>query len=83
MVLVTALSVVLMAVPLVLAAAEEWRKKRHSESLDPRTYQVLVDLHAIRRRFDVALFKFQLGRDMADARRRLDAELEQLDGRKP
>lgn len=80
MVLVTALCVLLvLAVSLALAVSKAWHKRRRSVSLDPRQYQVLVDLHTIRRRFDVALFKFQLGRDMSDARRRLHAELDEMD----
>jgi len=79
MVLVTVLCAFLvLAVSLLLAVSMGWRTRRRSVSLDPRTYQVLVDLHTIRRRFDVALFTFQLGRDMAEARRRLDAELDEL-----
>jgi hypothetical protein len=42
------------------------------------TYQVMVDLHAIRRRFDLAHFKFELRRDGADARRALLADLRKL-----
>jgi hypothetical protein len=80
MVLVTALCVLLvLAVSLVLVVSETWRKRRRSVSLDPRQYQVRVDLHTIRRRFDLALFKLHLERDMAEARRRLEAELAELD----
>ena len=39
------------------------------------TYQVAVHLHAIRRRFDLAQFNFELRRDAADARRALHADL--------
>jgi hypothetical protein len=43
-------------------------------------YQVMVELHRIRRRFDVALLKSELRADAADARRALRAALHKLDG---
>jgi len=43
------------------------------------SYRLLVDLYAIRRRLDVAQFKAELDRDTADARRRLYAELRELE----
>jgi hypothetical protein len=46
---------------------------------DRRTYETLVELHRIRRRFDVAQLKSELRRDGADARRVLRAELDELD----
>jgi hypothetical protein len=49
---------------------------------DKVSYRVLVDLHAIRRRFDLARFKADVRRDGADARRELRAELERLDKRR-
>jgi len=42
---------------------------------------VMVDLHAIRRRFDVARFKLDTRRDAADIRRELRDELRRLDER--
>lgn len=47
-----------------------------------RDYRAMVELHAIRRRADVASFKTGLRRDVADARRQLRAELNDVDGRR-
>jgi hypothetical protein len=47
---------------------------------DGGVYWAMVELHRIRRRFDVAQLKFELRRDGADARRVLRAELDKLDG---
>jgi predicted transcriptional regulator len=57
-----------------------WLSKR--PSADVQTYRTLVELHRIRRRFDVAQLKSELRRDAADARRALRAELARLDGRR-
>jgi hypothetical protein len=68
----------LVAVPVVLILLSV-RSRRGKP--DKRAYQVLVDLHAIRRRFDLAQFKFELRRDAADARRALRADLRKLSKR--
>ena len=47
---------------------------------DGGVYRAMVDLHRIRRRFDVAQLKFESRRDGADARRELRAELDEFDG---
>jgi hypothetical protein len=66
---------------LVLFAA--WRRKgQRKKQIDPATYQAMADLYAIRRRLGVALFKLQLGRDTAEARRRLSAELDETESKK-
>lgn len=56
------------------------RTQRQRE-LSPADYQVMVELHTIRRRFDLALFKLELKRKAAEARRNLRAELHELDQR--
>jgi hypothetical protein len=43
-------------------------------------YRALVELHRIRRRFDVAQLNSELRRDGADVRRALRAELDKRDG---
>lgn len=61
-----------------LALVAAWRRRaRRSKRIDPATYQAMADLYAIRRRLDVALFKLRLSGDMAEARRRLGAELDE------
>jgi len=47
-------------------------------AVDGQTYQAMVELHRIRRRFDLAWLKFELQRDGVAARRALQAELRQL-----
>jgi|GEM_PF-3628648 len=60
----------------LLALVTAWRRSaRRKKRIDPATYQAMADLYAIRRRLGVALFKLQLSRDTAEARRRLNAEL--------
>ena len=64
----------------LLALVTAWRRKtRREKRIDPATYQVMADLYAIRRRLGVALFKLQLSRDTAEARRRLSAELDEVE----
>jgi hypothetical protein len=53
-----------------------WR--RANPKPDEGTYQVMVGLHLIRRRFDVSQFKVELRRDAADRRRQLRDELNEL-----
>jgi hypothetical protein len=74
----TAVYVALLVVA-VLVLVGVWHQERRPAK--PTVDQVTVELHAIRRRFDVAWFRFQLGRDAADARRRLDAELRMMEDR--
>jgi hypothetical protein len=52
---------------------------------DEGDYQAMVELHRIRRRFDVSQFKSEVRRDAADARRELRDELSEMDrrGRQP
>lgn len=45
------------------------------------SYRLLVELYAIRRRLDVARYKFDVRRDAAEARRSLRAELRELERR--
>lgn len=45
------------------------------------SYRLLADLYAIRRRLDVARFKFDVRHDAAEARHRLRAELRELERR--
>jgi hypothetical protein len=45
---------------------------------DPALYQMTVDLHAIRRREELAQFKHEVKRDAAEARRDLRKELGSL-----
>lgn len=71
----------LIAVSLVLVLADGW-VTRHSANADSRdSDQVIVALHRIRCRFQVAQFKVELRRDAAEQRRRLDKELREFDGR--
>lgn len=53
--------------------------RRPRRRLNATDYRTMVELHAIRRRFDVACFASALKRDMADARRRLQAEMDEVD----
>jgi hypothetical protein len=68
--------VVVVVVVLVLLSRQDNRPE-----IDRLTYQTMVDLHAIHRRFDLGWFKFELRRDAADAQRELRAELRKLEER--
>jgi hypothetical protein len=58
------------------------RSRRGRQAAPDRLdYQVMVELHRIRRRFDVALLKSEIRADAADARRALRAALHKLDGK--
>jgi hypothetical protein len=70
--------VITLVIGAVLEGASLAGSRRYSE-LDDNTYRALVDLHAIRRRIDVARFKADLRRDAAHHRRALRRELEDLD----
>ena len=48
---------------------------------DAATYRAAVDLHAIRRRQEIAQVKSEVRRDAADARRALRIELDELSKR--
>ena len=50
----------------------------HAGPPDAATYRAAVDLHAIRRRQEVAQFKSEVRRDAATARRELRKELGEL-----
>jgi hypothetical protein len=67
---------IVIAVPIVLMLSGGRDRHRH---VDSRAYQVLVELHAIRRRFQLAEHRFELRRDAAHARRALQADLHKLD----
>lgn len=73
-----AVSVALVVAALLLLHLRGRGSGRHLSVAD---YRTMVELHAIRRRFDVAWFKLALKRDVADARRRLHAELDEIDRR--
>lgn len=49
---------------------------------DVTSYETMVGLHAVRRRLDLAQFKYELRRNAADARRELRAELDGLEKRR-
>jgi hypothetical protein len=74
--LLVGLLVALVVVGLVVLLS---RRDRQSTP-EPLDYQTLVELHRIRRRFDVAQLKSELRRNAADARRALRTELDKLDG---
>jgi hypothetical protein len=79
MVVVSVLIWLLLALVVVgLVLMLSWRNQQSTP--DRRSYQAMVELHRIRRRFDVAQLKSELRRDGADARRALRAELDKLDG---
>jgi len=71
------LAVLVLVTPVVvMVLLDFWRSRPRRQ---PRVDQASVELYAVRRRFDVALFKFQLDRDTTDARRAMDAELHKFD----
>jgi len=49
-----------------------WRR----QPIDPKTYETLVALHAIRRRLELARFRSEVRGDAARARRELRGDLE-------
>ncbi len=67
---------IVIAVPMLLMLFGGRDRQPH---LDSRAYRVLVELHAIRRRFELAEHRFELRRDAAHARRALQADLRRLD----
>ncbi len=69
--------IVCIVVALLAGGWVAWR--RANLKPDEGTYQVMVALHAVRRRFDVSQFKVELRRDAADRRRQLRDELNELD----
>lgn len=61
-----------------LALIAAWRRRTNRQKpIDYATYQAMASLYTIRRRLGVALFKLQLSSDIAEARRRLNAELDE------
>ncbi|HEY4812690.1 MAG TPA: hypothetical protein VIH71_16710 [Solirubrobacteraceae bacterium] len=68
-----------LVVGLVVGLVVCGRRRRQSEP-DPLDYQAMVELHRIRRRFDVALLRSEIRADAADARRVLRDALRKLDG---
>lgn len=76
------LMVVMVAIPLLqVTTCLRKRKPGERQRTTMADYQVMHDLYAIRRRFDVAWFKVGLRRDTADAQRALRAELYRLEKR--
>jgi len=73
-----AVSVALIVAALLVLHLRGRRPGRHMSVAD---YRTMVELHTIRRRFDVAWFKLALKRDVADAQLRLCAELDELERR--
>lgn len=73
---------VMAVIPLLQVLAcltqSKWSQRQPATAED---YQMIHDLYAIRRRFDVAWLEVGLRRDTADARRALRAELDKLDRR--
>lgn len=67
--------VILLVVAVLIALA----LGRSAPPPDEMTYQAAMDLHAIRRRIDLSLFKSELRRDTAALRRELRDELEALE----
>lgn len=57
------------------------RYRQSRQKPDAATYQVIVALHSIRRRFEVSQLKVETKRDAADAHRRLATDLDSLDKR--
>jgi hypothetical protein len=57
------------------------RYRQSRQKPDAATYQVIVALHSIRRRFEVSQLKVEAKRDAADAHRRLATDLDSLDKR--
>jgi hypothetical protein len=68
----------MIAVPTVLVLLSV---RRGRSKPNPRIYRVMIELHAIRRRFDVAQFKVEVKRNAAYLRRELRDELNELDKR--
>lgn len=65
---------------LLVAAWFLWRSPQRPP--DGEDYRVVVDLHAIRRRLEVARFKAELKRDEARLRREMRDELDMVDHRR-
>jgi hypothetical protein len=68
----------MVATPTVLVALSV---RRGRPKPNPRIYQVMVELHAIRRRFDLSQFRVEVKRDATHAWRELRNELNELDKR--
>jgi uncharacterized protein YpuA (DUF1002 family) len=73
--------VIAIVVVLVLVIALAVAVGFHKAPSDAATYRAAVDLHAIRRRQEVAQFKSEVKRDAASARRELRKELGELNKR--
>jgi hypothetical protein len=65
----------------VLLAGAWLTRGRGYRRLDANTYRVVISLHAIRRRLEVAQVRTEVRRDAAHVRRRLRDELRGLDQR--
>ena len=74
--LFVAIAVAVIVLALVAVALNCDRSPKSAAS-----YETMVELHAVRRLFDVAQVKSELKRDAADARRELRAELDGLNKR--
>jgi hypothetical protein len=87
-ILVWLLLVLLIAVVAILLFRDQRPGDRPAinEPTPTPSYRLRADLYAIRRRLDVARFRFDVRRDAAEARHRLRAELSELErreGRQP
>jgi len=87
---VTWVAITLLIVAMVAVTARRLSAPDEHEPTDAereRAFEVDVELHRIRRRFDVALTKTELRRDAAELRRDLDEQLRATerpdDGRRP
>lgn len=71
-------AVVFISVAAVVILVALWRAPHHKQAeLDPETVDALVELHGIRRRFDVFLFKVEVERHTQRAERELRKELKE------
>jgi hypothetical protein len=70
----------LLVLSLAVVLADGWLTRRSTKA-DGDPEQVIVALHRIRCRFQVAQFRVELRRDAAEQRRRLDRELREFDRR--
>ncbi len=73
--------ILLAVMVVVVAVVAVWMDCARSQK-DVTSYETMVGLHAVQGRFDVAQTKAELGRDAADARRKLRDELDGLEKRR-
>ena len=70
-----------MVAVVIVALVSVWLDCARSQT-GVTSYETMVELHAVRRRFAVARTKFELWRDAADARRELRDALNGLEQRR-